>query len=246
MFLFFIHLRCDVHSRAVIVLNRCWGGLLGSVKVQRGAGNPPQGHGHPGSCGAGPGQHPEGVQHCGPPLHRPTHRPVEPQHTHAAAIHTPGSLHHGLQVIRLMHSLTYWIVWEYYIIFYIISNCIILLGSFQEPLEEEEEKEESDDDEEEEEKASNLPMMVPMADMLNHVSNHNAHLEYTPVRRRPPHLRSTRQESTAMSPRDVCRIGYIWCFYSTFKIRFPCSCVYTPDTFPFISTHSKSVFLPFL
>ncbi|KAG7279778.1 LOW QUALITY PROTEIN: hypothetical protein CRUP_008848, partial [Coryphaenoides rupestris] len=46
---------------------------------------------------------------------------------------------------------------------------------FQEPLEEEE-----DDDEEEEEKAPNLPMMVPMADMLNHVSNHNANLEYTP------------------------------------------------------------------
>ncbi|XP_056455121.1 N-lysine methyltransferase setd6 [Gadus chalcogrammus] len=56
----------------------------------------------------------------------------------------------------------------------------IMAYSFQEPLEEEEDKEESDDDEEEEEKASNLPMMVPMADMLNHVSNHNAHLEYTP------------------------------------------------------------------
>lgn len=25
-------------------------------------------------------------------------------------------------------------------------------------------------------------MMVPMADMLNHVANHNANLEFTPVR----------------------------------------------------------------
>ncbi|KAL0155233.1 hypothetical protein M9458_049496, partial [Cirrhinus mrigala] len=37
-----------------------------------------------------------------------------------------------------------------------------------------------DEDEEEEEKEPNLPMMVPMADMLNHVSKHNANLEYTP------------------------------------------------------------------
>lgn len=44
--------------------------------------------------------------------------------------------------------------------------------SFQEPVEE---------DDEEEEKQPNPPMMVPMADMLNHVSNHNANLEYTPV-----------------------------------------------------------------
>ncbi|XP_075998573.1 N-lysine methyltransferase setd6 [Genypterus blacodes] len=47
----------------------------------------------------------------------------------------------------------------------------IMAYSFQEPQEE--------DDEEEEEKAPNLPMMVPMADMLNHVSNHNANLEFT-------------------------------------------------------------------
>uniref|UniRef100_A0A8C2FUB4 N-lysine methyltransferase SETD6 n=1 Tax=Cyprinus carpio TaxID=7962 RepID=A0A8C2FUB4_CYPCA len=43
--------------------------------------------------------------------------------------------------------------------------------SFQEPVE---------DEEEEEEKEPNPPMMVPIADMLNHVSKHNANLEYTP------------------------------------------------------------------
>lgn len=47
--------------------------------------------------------------------------------------------------------------------------------SFQEP------QEEDDDDDDEEEKAPNPPMMVPMADMLNHVSKHNANLEFTPV-----------------------------------------------------------------
>ncbi|KAL0968537.1 hypothetical protein UPYG_G00268150 [Umbra pygmaea] len=46
----------------------------------------------------------------------------------------------------------------------------VMAYSFQEPLEEEEE----------DEKDPNPPMMVPMADMLNHVSNHNANLEYTP------------------------------------------------------------------
>lgn len=45
-------------------------------------------------------------------------------------------------------------------------------SSFQEPVEE---------DDEDEDKDPNPPMMVPMADMLNHVSNHNANLEYTPV-----------------------------------------------------------------
>lgn len=45
--------------------------------------------------------------------------------------------------------------------------------SFQEPVE--------DEDEEEDDKEPNPPMMVPMADMLNHVSKHNANLEYTPV-----------------------------------------------------------------
>ncbi|XP_043935456.1 N-lysine methyltransferase SETD6 [Protopterus annectens] len=40
--------------------------------------------------------------------------------------------------------------------------------SFQEPLKEEEE----------DEKDPNPPMMVPVADLLNHVANHNANLEY--------------------------------------------------------------------
>ncbi|KAM3869799.1 N-lysine methyltransferase setd6 [Diretmus argenteus] len=53
----------------------------------------------------------------------------------------------------------------------------VMAYSFQEPQAEEDDDEE---EEEEEEKAPNPPMMVPMADMLNHVSNHNANLEYTP------------------------------------------------------------------
>ncbi|XP_019957712.2 N-lysine methyltransferase setd6 [Paralichthys olivaceus] len=52
----------------------------------------------------------------------------------------------------------------------------VMAYSFQEPQEDEEDEEED----EEEEKAPNPPMMVPMADMLNHVSNHNANLEFTP------------------------------------------------------------------
>ncbi|KAM9470835.1 N-lysine methyltransferase setd6 [Clarias gariepinus] len=43
----------------------------------------------------------------------------------------------------------------------------VMAYSFQEPNEDEDED-------------PNPPMMVPMADMLNHVSNHNANLEYTP------------------------------------------------------------------
>lgn len=43
--------------------------------------------------------------------------------------------------------------------------------SFQEPLEEEDE----------DEKGPNPPMMVPVADILNHMANHNANLEYSPV-----------------------------------------------------------------
>ncbi|XP_034542284.1 N-lysine methyltransferase setd6 isoform X2 [Notolabrus celidotus] len=53
----------------------------------------------------------------------------------------------------------------------------VMAYSFQEPQEEDEDEEDEDD---EEEKTPNLPMMVPMADMLNHVSNHNANLEFTP------------------------------------------------------------------
>ncbi|KAI4902437.1 hypothetical protein NFI96_011488 [Prochilodus magdalenae] len=51
----------------------------------------------------------------------------------------------------------------------------VMAYSFQEPVENEEEEEEDDDDE-----VPNPPMMVPMADMLNHVCSHNANLEYTP------------------------------------------------------------------
>lgn len=49
----------------------------------------------------------------------------------------------------------------------------VMAYSFQEPHEE-------DDDEDEQENAPNPPMMVPMADMLNHIANHNANLEFTP------------------------------------------------------------------
>ncbi|XP_067853734.1 N-lysine methyltransferase setd6 isoform X2 [Heptranchias perlo] len=51
----------------------------------------------------------------------------------------------------------------------------IMAYSFQEPLEDDE-----DDDDEDEDKTPNPPMMVPMADILNHVANHNANLEFTP------------------------------------------------------------------
>ncbi|XP_077373096.1 N-lysine methyltransferase setd6 [Festucalex cinctus] len=47
----------------------------------------------------------------------------------------------------------------------------VMAYSFQEP-----QAEDDDDDE----KSPNPPMMVPMADMLNHVSKHNANLEFTP------------------------------------------------------------------
>ncbi|KAJ8247385.1 hypothetical protein GJAV_G00245780 [Gymnothorax javanicus] len=53
----------------------------------------------------------------------------------------------------------------------------VMAYSFQEPLLEEEEEEE---EEEEGKREVNCPMMVPMADMLNHVSNHGAHLEFAP------------------------------------------------------------------
>ncbi|XP_006863691.1 PREDICTED: N-lysine methyltransferase SETD6 [Chrysochloris asiatica] len=46
---------------------------------------------------------------------------------------------------------------------------LVMAYSFQEPLEE-------DDDE----KEPNSPLMVPAADILNHVANHNANLEYSP------------------------------------------------------------------
>ncbi|XP_006878787.1 PREDICTED: N-lysine methyltransferase SETD6 [Elephantulus edwardii] len=46
---------------------------------------------------------------------------------------------------------------------------LVMAYSFQEPLEE-------DDDE----KEPNPPLMVPAADILNHLANHNANLEYSP------------------------------------------------------------------
>ncbi|XP_007553226.1 N-lysine methyltransferase setd6 isoform X1 [Poecilia formosa] len=50
----------------------------------------------------------------------------------------------------------------------------VMAYSFQEP------QEEDDDEDDEEQRAPNPPMMVPMADMLNHVSKHNANLEFSP------------------------------------------------------------------
>ncbi|GCB64005.1 hypothetical protein scyTo_0013274 [Scyliorhinus torazame] len=50
----------------------------------------------------------------------------------------------------------------------------IMAYSFQEP------HEDDDDDDDDDEKAPKPPMMVPMADILNHVANHNARLEFTP------------------------------------------------------------------
>ncbi|XP_069595678.1 N-lysine methyltransferase SETD6 isoform X2 [Ranitomeya imitator] len=47
----------------------------------------------------------------------------------------------------------------------------VMAYSFQEPLE---------DEEEDGEKDALPPMMVPVADLLNHVAHHNAHLEFTP------------------------------------------------------------------
>lgn len=45
---------------------------------------------------------------------------------------------------------------------------LVMAYSFQEPLEEEEDEE------------PNPPLMVPAADILNHLANHNANLEYSP------------------------------------------------------------------
>ncbi|VTJ52194.1 Hypothetical predicted protein [Marmota monax] len=47
---------------------------------------------------------------------------------------------------------------------------LVMAYSFQEPLEEEED-----------EKEPNSPLMVPAADILNHLANHNANLEYSAV-----------------------------------------------------------------
>uniref|UniRef100_H3AWK3 N-lysine methyltransferase SETD6 n=1 Tax=Latimeria chalumnae TaxID=7897 RepID=H3AWK3_LATCH len=47
----------------------------------------------------------------------------------------------------------------------------VMAYSFQDPPE---------DEDDEDDKDPNPPMMVPMADILNHVANHNANLEFTP------------------------------------------------------------------
>ncbi|KAM8750479.1 N-lysine methyltransferase setd6 [Acanthopagrus schlegelii] len=60
---------------------------------------------------------------------------------------------------------------------YIQLVAFVMAYSFQEPQEDEDDEEEEEEDED---KAPSPPMMVPMADMLNHVSNNNANLEFTP------------------------------------------------------------------
>ncbi|KAL1784868.1 N-lysine methyltransferase SETD6 [Sigmodon hispidus] len=49
---------------------------------------------------------------------------------------------------------------------------LVMAYSFQEPLDD-------DDDDDDEEKEPNSPLMVPAADILNHIANHNANLEYS-------------------------------------------------------------------
>lgn len=53
-------------------------------------------------------------------------------------------------------------------------------------------------------------MMVPMADMLNHVANHNANLEFTPVRPTPSagsHRSTYRMKDLSPSlPQDCLRM----------------------------------------
>ncbi|KAG9463940.1 hypothetical protein GDO78_020767 [Eleutherodactylus coqui] len=58
----------------------------------------------------------------------------------------------------------------------------VMAYSFQEPLQEEEDDDDDDDDDDEEDcrKGTLPPMMVPVADLLNHVAHHNAQLEFTP------------------------------------------------------------------
>lgn len=61
---------------------------------------------------------------------------------------------------------------------FVISDCPFSACSFQEPQSEDE----TDDEDEDEEELPSPPVMVPMADMLNHISNHNANLEFMQVR----------------------------------------------------------------
>lgn len=66
----------------------------------------------------------------------------------------------------------YWSPHVHTLELYMQMVAFVMAYSFQEPHE--------DEDDEDEEKAPNPPMMVPMADMLNHIANHNANLEFTP------------------------------------------------------------------
>jgi len=106
---------------------------------------------------------------------------MESKHTHTGALHTAGGLCHGVQVSILKTNGSLHLFCSVKFTSHLLQPLpFLLLCSFQEPQEEEDDEE---DEEDEEEKAPNPPMMVPMADMLNHVSNHNANLEFTPVRR---------------------------------------------------------------
>ncbi|MFT7819240.1 N-lysine methyltransferase SETD6 [Arapaima gigas] len=76
-------------------------------------------------------------------------------------------------VVPFMHSHSdLWSPEKHTLELYKSLVAFVMAYSFQEPMDEDE-----DDDEESD---PSPPMMVPVADMLNHVSNHNANLEYTP------------------------------------------------------------------
>ncbi|XP_028665376.2 N-lysine methyltransferase setd6 [Erpetoichthys calabaricus] len=53
----------------------------------------------------------------------------------------------------------------------------VMAYSFQEPIDDDDD-DDDDNDDDSTDKESTLPMMVPVADILNHVANHNANLEY--------------------------------------------------------------------
>ena len=53
-----------------------------------------------------------------------------------------------------------------------------------------------DDDDDDDDNAA-TPAMVPMADILNHISNNNAHLEYSA------------ETLTMVATQDICKVIYI-------------------------------------
>ncbi|XP_068024490.1 N-lysine methyltransferase SETD6 isoform X2 [Melanerpes formicivorus] len=75
-------------------------------------------------------------------------------------------------LLALLHEYTASNSWwqPYFSLWQDFSSLDHPMFCFQEPLEEEDE----------DEKSPNPPMMVPVADILNHVAKHNANLEYTP------------------------------------------------------------------